>query len=133
MFVIYKKNGRRRAIQIIVFPDSLEHRNTGNDIIGSSHNLYKIHMTEKDFLDILKARKFPKPILVEQPPNGHLDLHRHEFEVYALVLEGSINIELEGKTSSYKCGDIFHLDFQQAHKETYSNIGVKYLASRKTT
>lgn len=88
-------------------------------------------MTKPEFLNLLNKHGFPEPVLVEQSPNGYLDSHTHDFEVLALVIEGSIDIEIGGNHTHYLIGDVFHLDFKQAHTERYSENGVKYLASRK--
>jgi quercetin dioxygenase-like cupin family protein len=88
-------------------------------------------MKKQEFLDFLTKNQFPEPVLVEQPPNGSLGTHKHDFEVYALVVEGSIEIDVDGIISKYAAHEIFHLEFQQPHKEKYGASGVKYLASRK--
>lgn len=88
-------------------------------------------MTKTDFLNSLKENGFPEPVLVEQPANGFLDIHTHEFEVRALIIEGSIEINSSGKPSYYCVGQEFHLAIKEPHSEKYGETGVKYLASRK--
>lgn len=87
-------------------------------------------MTESEFLNFLQNKRFPEPILVTQPPNGHLDKHAHPFEVYALIIEGFIVINIDGKATQYNVGEIFHLDYLQNHIENYGPLGVKYLTSK---
>ena len=88
-------------------------------------------MNTAQFLQALQAQGFPDPVEVRQPPNGHLDIHEHPFEVMALVIEGSIHISIEGINTTYGIGDVFHLTCKQPHAESYGVDGVKYLASRK--
>jgi hypothetical protein len=88
-------------------------------------------MTKEDFLKFLDLKNFPEPVLVEQPADGALDEHTHEFEVIALVIEGSISINSLGIESLYKSGEMFHLLFMQPHSERYGVSGVKYWASRR--
>ena len=88
-------------------------------------------MTYDEFLILIRKDNFPDPVLVEQPANGRLDAHSHPFEVKALVIEGSIEIEIDGAKSIYHKGDIFQLLLDQTHKESYGFSGVKYYASRK--
>lgn len=88
-------------------------------------------MNKKEFQSFLEKIHFPEPVLVEQPPNGGLDIHIHDFEVYALISEGYIEIDIEGVVSTYAAGEMFHLAYQQVHKEKYGVNGVKYFASRK--
>jgi hypothetical protein len=88
-------------------------------------------MTYDEFLILIRTNNFPDPILVEQPANGCLDTHSHPFEVRAFVIEGSIEIEIDGIRSIYHKDDAFHLLLNQSHKESYGFSGVKYYASRK--
>jgi quercetin dioxygenase-like cupin family protein len=82
-------------------------------------------------MELLRQEGFPDPIAVQQIPNGHLGSHEHPFEVIALVIEGSINITMDGLSKVYGVGDIFRLGFKQSHSESYGPDGVQYLASRK--
>jgi hypothetical protein len=88
-------------------------------------------MTKEEFLAMLRVERFPEPVPVKQPADGSLDTHTHPFEVKALVIDGSIEIEVDGNRSTYAVGDVFHLTHAQPHKESYSATGVEYLASRK--
>ena len=88
-------------------------------------------MITERFLQLLQLEGFPEPVEVHQTPNGTLGLHAHPFEVKALVLSGSIQILLNGHSVNYHAGEIFQLDFEQAHEESYGPEGVTYLASRK--
>jgi hypothetical protein len=49
----------------------------------------------------------------------------------ALVIDGYIEIETRGALRRYAEGDMFELELEQAHSESYGPLGVKYLASRK--
>ena len=82
------------------------------------------------FEALLKEKGFPAPVLVERDA-GSLGPHCHDFEPMDLVLDGEIAIEINGKTTVYRSGDIFHLEPNQLHSEHYGATGVRYLASRK--
>ena len=69
--------------------------------------------------------------IVERPAHGSLDLHTHPFEARALILEGEITIVAEGKTQFCRAGELFQLDADVPHTETYGPEGVKYIAARK--
>ena len=58
-------------------------------------------MTKPELSNLLNQHEFPEPVLVEQRPNGFLDSHAHDFEVLALVIEGSIDIEIESNHTHY--------------------------------
>lgn len=88
-------------------------------------------MNSGEFLQLLRRDGFPEPVEVQQVPNGRLGIHEHPFEVKALVVEGDIAVEVDGLSTIYKAGDIFHLALKQPHAESYGSEGVKYLASRK--
>ncbi len=88
-------------------------------------------MNSGEFLQLLRRDGFPEPVEVQQVPNGWLGIHEHPFEVKALVVEVDITVEVDGLSTIYKAGDIFHLAFKQPHAESYGSEGVKYLASRK--
>ena len=88
-------------------------------------------MNTEQFLHLLREGGFPEPVEVQQIPNGSLDVHEHPFEVKALVVDGSIEIVMNGFAKTYRAGDIFQLQYKQPHSESYGPSGVKYLASRK--
>jgi quercetin dioxygenase-like cupin family protein len=88
-------------------------------------------MNTGQFLLLLQRDGFPGPVEVQQTSNGQLGNHEHPFEVRALVIQGSINITIHGKSRTYKTGDVFELGFKEVHSESYGPEGVRYLASRK--
>jgi hypothetical protein len=85
---------------------------------------------QSTFEALLKEKGFPTPVLVERDAGG-LGPHCHDFEPMALILDGEIAIEINGKTTIYRPGDVFHLESNQLHSERYGVKGVRYLASRK--
>ena len=88
-------------------------------------------MNRNDFVQELDAQGFPEPVTVDKVPNGGIGPHRHEFEAKALILEGEITLEVDGKKTVYRPGDVFHLSREQLHSEQYGPQGVRYLAGRK--
>ena len=89
-------------------------------------------MSEEEFAAYLRCEGFPEPIRVAQPAGGELGMHSHDFEVKALVIDGTITIGDGNIETSFGVGDVFHLAFQQPHWERYGDGGVRYLASRKS-
>lgn len=88
-------------------------------------------MTPEVFLEKLVKEDFPSPVLVDRAIGKFLDSHSHPYEVHALVIEGQIDITINGIKTAYLAGDAFHLPPNQMHTENYGAKGVKYLASRK--
>ena len=87
-------------------------------------------MNTTQFIDMLQQQGFPDPVEVRQVPNGSLGEHTHPFAVKALVIDGSIDISIQGDRKTYSMGDVFQLGFEELHSESYGPIGVIYLASR---
>ena len=87
-------------------------------------------MTKEEFMQHLKDLGCPDPVLVVREPMQGVDLHQHDFEARALITEGDITIEVDGVSTTYKVGDVFHLTRNQPHTEQYGVNGVTYLASR---
>lgn len=88
-------------------------------------------MNRDQFIRTLGQEGYPEPVEVLREPNGRLDHHTHPFEVKALVLSGSIELTVNGITSHYSSGSVFHLGFEEIHAERYGPQGVHYLAARK--
>lgn len=88
-------------------------------------------MNREQFFQKLEQDGYPQPVEVVREPNGSLGDHTHPFEVVALVLSGNIELKVEGITSNYQAGDVFHLKHEQLHSEIYGSNGVHYLAARK--
>jgi hypothetical protein len=89
-------------------------------------------MNQDNFLQELAAEGFPGPVSVEKMPNEGIGPHRHAFEAKALIIEGEISLEVDGKKTVYRPGDVFHLAPNQLHAEQYGPQGVRYLAGRKS-
>ena len=87
-------------------------------------------MTPEEFEQQMQQQGY-ETVVVERPANGSLDLHTHPFEARALILEGEITIVCEGRTQFCRAGELFQLDANMPHTETYGPQGVKYIAARK--
>ena len=88
-------------------------------------------MNRAEFIQMLQQEGYPDPVEVKQVPNGSLGDHTHPFVVKALVIDGSIDIVIQGSRQTYSAGDIFELEFEELHSESYGPTGVLYLASRR--
>ena len=87
-------------------------------------------MNTTQFIEMLQQEGFPDPVEVKKVPNGSLGEHTHPFAVKALVIDGSIDISIQGDRKTYSMGDVFQLGFEELHSESYGPTGVTYLASR---
>ena len=87
---------------------------------------------ERDrFVELLRQQGFEQPVTVEREPNGALDLHRHPFEARALILDGELRLDQDGREQVCRRGDLFHLAPNAPHSESYGPEGVRYLVGRK--
>lgn len=87
-------------------------------------------MRQQEFLDRLRADGFAEVTTVEREPGG-LDRHAHPFAARALILDGEISLTVDGQTTAYRAGEIFHLAAGIEHSEHYGPQGVRYLVGRK--
>jgi len=88
-------------------------------------------MNKNQFIEQLSKECFPSPVMVEREANASLGIHTHPFEAKALIIQGQIDITVDGIKTRYRAGDMFHLPKDQEHSESYGPNGVQYLAGRK--
>jgi quercetin dioxygenase-like cupin family protein len=88
-------------------------------------------MNRAEFESLLAAEGFEQVVTVEREPSGSMDLHSHPFEAKALVVHGQLGIRTEDGGRQYHAGDVFHLQADVPHSETYGPAGVTYLVGRK--
>lgn len=87
-------------------------------------------MDREQFINMLNAAGFREMVEVTREPGGMLESHVHSFEAKALILDGEIRIATAAGERVYRTGDIFHLQQQEPHSETYGAHGVRYLVGR---
>lgn len=83
------------------------------------------------FKHTLAAEGFPPPVQVARLANDFVDLHTHPFEAKALVVQGELRIVVDGQSTTYAAGQVFHLAHSQPHSEYYGPDGVEYWVGRK--
>ncbi|QJE02221.1 cupin domain-containing protein [Massilia forsythiae] len=88
-------------------------------------------MEHQAFIELLQREGFAAPVTVEREPDGRLDAHAHPFEAKALILAGEIRIVTGGRERRYGPGDVFHLQRDEPHAESYGPQGVRYLSGRR--
>jgi quercetin dioxygenase-like cupin family protein len=87
-------------------------------------------MDRNEFVGTLKKEGFPEPVMVTREA-GVMDIHTHEFEAMALIVQGELAITRDGAERIYRAGDVFHLLADVPHSERYGPEGVQYLVGRK--
>jgi quercetin dioxygenase-like cupin family protein len=65
------------------------------------------------------------------PGNMATKPHRHDFHVRALVLAGDITLTYEGRSRTFRSGEVFEMTAGCEHHEQYGPDGATYLAGRK--
>ncbi len=88
-------------------------------------------MQQDEFIALLAREAFQETVTVQREANGEMDIHTHPFEAKALILQGQLQISVEGVERLYRPGDVFHLAANQPHAERYGPDGVTYLVGRK--
>jgi len=58
--------------------------------------------------------------------------HTHDFSVRALILAGDITLTSEGRSRTFRTGEIFEMAAGCEHSEQYGPEGVTYLVGRKS-
>lgn len=71
----------------------------------------------------IETKDFPA-----RPANGE---HGHHFSVRGLILDGEFLITTEGKTTTYRPGDVFAVAEGQLHCEAVGENGVRLVVGRK--
>lgn len=88
-------------------------------------------MDTEQFTARLRQEGYMEFVEVEREPNGMMDTHSHPFDSKALILSGEIRLNVAGKESTYRRGEIFALSNGTEHIEHYGPQGVRYLVGRK--
>ena len=88
-------------------------------------------MDQEEFSRTLRSEGFQEVTTVAREA-GAMGEHTHAFEAKALVVQGQLQIRTAQGERTYQPGDVFHLQPNVPHSETYGPHGVKYLVGRKT-
>ncbi len=57
--------------------------------------------------------------------------HSHPFDIRAMVMQGALTMTCEGRTETYRPGEIFTMPRGCLHYESYGNEGAVVLLGRK--
>ena len=88
-------------------------------------------MDGKAFEKELALLGFDEILTRDWPPNHFVDTHTHLFEVRALMLKGELALSCNGKTVTYRAGEIFTLAPRLPHTEQYGPTGATYVVGRR--
>lgn len=88
-------------------------------------------MEQAEFIALLAREAFEETVTVQRTADGFMDTHAHPFEAKALILQGQLQISVDGVEQLYRRGEIFHLAANAPHTERYGPDGVTYLVGRK--
>lgn len=79
----------------------------------------------------LQAEGFVEVQTREIPAGTHNTTHAHPFEVKALMLDGELSLACEGRTVTYRAGDVFTMASGCEHVEQFGDTTTRYLVGRK--
>lgn len=87
--------------------------------------------TTSDFEHSLAAEGYGPPEVREIPAGTFNDRHAHPFAVKALMLEGELQLSCEGRTTTYRAGDVFTMAADCEHVEQFGPQTTRYLVGRR--
>ena len=87
-------------------------------------------MNETEFRKMLTAWHYSKFEEFDMDPNEIDESHTHEFDGFALVLEGEITLGKESGNQTCRVGDIVKYPADEPHSEMAGPNGVRALFGR---
>lgn len=91
-------------------------------------------MTSETF-EQFQARKlsegYDEVLRREWAPHFANDAHRHPFDTDAVVAQGEYWLTMNGQTTHYQAGDVFHVARDVEHAERYGPQGAVFWAARR--
>jgi glyoxylate utilization-related uncharacterized protein len=86
-------------------------------------------MNYDNFLGLLNKKGFSQPSLFKHVGGKFLDFQSHPSELLAIVIEGQLDITIDGHRASYLAGDFFCVPANQIHSKSFSAKDVSYVIS----
>ena len=87
-------------------------------------------MDQRTFEEQLKRDGYD--VMTNTTPGSKVNAeHSHPFDVRAMVLKGALTLTREGRTDTYRLGEIFSMPRGCLHYESYGNEGAVVLLGRK--
>jgi quercetin dioxygenase-like cupin family protein len=80
----------------------------------------------------LKTQGYQDITLVSRDATYQLGEHSHPFDACALIMAGSIRLQVHGVDRVYHTGEVFELARDTVHHEWAGSNGVSYIAGRRT-
>lgn len=94
-------------------------------------SIWEEGMDRTQFEAELRQRGYGEIVDRRMDANAVNPEHEHEFDAQLLVLEGEMTIIRDGRTETYRAGDIFAMTAGCRHAERGGPAGVRYLAGRR--
>ena len=88
-------------------------------------------MDEATFRKELAEKGYEPPAEFVMGPNGSDEEHVHDFDVYALVVEGELTIEKKSGDKTCEVGETVRYPAGESHVEKAGPDGVKALVGRR--
>lgn len=85
----------------------------------------------KKFRDEAIGAGFEEPVLRRWSAHEVVSLHCHPFDVRAVVVEGEMQLTVDGHTQTLHPGDTFSLHRDKPHEERYGPQGAAYWVARR--
>ncbi len=85
----------------------------------------------KKFVDDLYADNYTEHEVMSFAPNWDSDLHAPGHNGRQLVLEGSVVLEVAGKTRVFEAGETYEVPANTMHREVFGEGGAKLCIGRR--
>lgn len=85
----------------------------------------------KQFVDGLYADDFTEHEVMEFAPRFDSDLHSPPHDARQLVLEGSVVLEMAGKTRAFHAGETYEVPANTVHREVFGEAGCRLAIGRR--
>jgi len=92
-------------------------------------------MTENDYRSDLTAKGYAAPSLKTWEPNKAAEMHTHDDDLYLLIQEGEMTLEVEGAggltTTTIAPGETIEVPAMARHTERAGAEGVTFFVARR--
>ena len=86
-------------------------------------------MNYDNFLGLLNKKGFSQPSLFKHVGGKFLDFQSHPSELLAIVIEGQVDITIDGHRVSHLADKFFHIPANQIYSNSFGSKRVSYTLS----
>lgn len=88
-------------------------------------------MTPEEHIELLKTEGFNKVYVWDATPGEEDEMHAHEWDTRLVILDGDIEITLDGATKLYKEKEEVDIPHNAAHSAKVGMRGCTYIVAER--